>query len=85
MHQSAVHGDAVRGRRPALWQAYLAAGAFLCLVYAVVPPFAGSGPLMNLLGLSPVVAIVVGVLVDALEELADRGELQAAGPRAALA
>ena len=26
-----------------------------------VPPFRGSGPLMNLLGLSPVVAILVGV------------------------
>ena len=26
-----------------------------------MPPFAGSGPVMNLLGLSPVVAIVVGV------------------------
>ena len=41
---------------------YLAVGALAvrCST-SCVPPFAGSGPLMNLLGLSPVVAIVVGV------------------------
>src|SRR3954468_8451548 len=48
-------------RRPALWQAYLLAGALLCALYVWVPPFAGSGPVMNVLGLSPVVAIVVGL------------------------
>jgi diguanylate cyclase (GGDEF)-like protein/PAS domain S-box-containing protein len=48
-------------RRAAVWQAYLAAGAVLCALYAWVPPFAGSGPVMNLLGLSPVIAILVGV------------------------
>jgi diguanylate cyclase (GGDEF)-like protein/PAS domain S-box-containing protein len=48
-------------RRLSIWQAYLAAGALLCALYAWVPPFAGSGPVMNVLGLSPVVAIVVGL------------------------
>jgi diguanylate cyclase (GGDEF)-like protein/PAS domain S-box-containing protein len=47
--------------RPQLWQLYLAAGALLCALYAWVPPFAGSGPVMNLIGLSPVVAIIIGV------------------------
>jgi hypothetical protein len=31
-------------RRLSIWQAYLAAGALLCALYAWVPPFAGSGP-----------------------------------------
>jgi diguanylate cyclase (GGDEF)-like protein/PAS domain S-box-containing protein len=48
-------------RRPALWQSYLLIGALLCALYVWVPPFAGSGPVMNLLGLSPVLAIVVGL------------------------
>jgi len=50
-------------RRVAAWQLYLAAGALLCALYVWVPPFAGSGPVMNLLGLSPVVAIVAGLRV----------------------
>jgi diguanylate cyclase (GGDEF)-like protein/PAS domain S-box-containing protein len=48
-------------RRPALWQAYLGAGALLTALYVFVDPFAGSGPVINLLGLSPVVAILVGL------------------------
>ena len=47
-------------RRIPLWQAYLAIGSLGCLLYALVPPFAGSGPLINALGLSGVVAVVVG-------------------------
>jgi hypothetical protein len=47
-------------RRP-VWQVYLAAGAVLTVLYALVPPFKGSGPVINLLGLSPVIAIVVGM------------------------
>jgi diguanylate cyclase (GGDEF)-like protein/PAS domain S-box-containing protein len=50
-----------RIRAVPLWQVYLAAGALLCALYVWVPPFAGSGPVFNLLGLSPVIAIVVGV------------------------
>src|SRR5689334_24824217 len=48
-------------RRPALWQAYLGVGALLTALYVFVDPFAGSGPVINLLGLSPVIAIVVGM------------------------
>ena len=48
-------------RRPPAWMAYLAFGAVLTVAYVLVPPFRGSGPVMNLLGLSPVVAIFVGV------------------------
>lgn len=50
-----------RSLRPPLWLSYLAVGAAVCGLYAFVPPFAGSGPVMNLLGLSPLVAIVVGL------------------------
>jgi hypothetical protein len=45
------------------WLVYLAAGALLCGLYVFVPPFRGSGPLMNVIGLSPVVAILVGIRV----------------------
>ena len=47
--------------RAAAWQLLLAGGALLCALYVWVPPFKGSGPVMNVLGLSPVVAILVGV------------------------
>ena len=47
--------------RFALWQIYLAVGALLSALYVWVPPFAASGPVFNLLGLSPVVAIVIGI------------------------
>jgi len=43
------------------WAAYLAGAAVLAALYSLVPPFASSGPVFNLLGLSPVVAILVGV------------------------
>ena len=44
-----------------LWQQYLAGGASVCALYVFVPPFAGSGPVMNLIGLSAVIAIALGV------------------------
>src|SRR4051812_42960283 len=50
-----------RIRAVPLWQPYLAVGAAVSALYVWVPPFAGSGPVFNLLGLSPVVAIIVGV------------------------
>ena len=50
-----------RVRAVALWQVYLATGILLCALYVWVPPFAGSGPVFNLLGLSPLVAIIVGL------------------------
>ncbi len=40
---------------------FLAAGALITGLYLFVPPFAGSGPVMNLLGLAPVLAIATGV------------------------
>ena len=53
----------VRARISALplWQVYLVVGALICALYVFVPPFAESGPVFNLLGLSPVIAILVGV------------------------
>jgi diguanylate cyclase (GGDEF)-like protein/PAS domain S-box-containing protein len=36
-------------------------GALLAAAYVLLPPFRGSGPVMNLLGLAPVLAIVAGV------------------------
>src|SRR5919109_1657710 len=48
-------------RAAGAWRLYLAAGALLCALYVWVPPFASSGPVMNVLGLSPVIAIVVGL------------------------
>src|SRR4029453_5661623 len=43
------------------WMLFLAAGAAITALYLFVPPFAGSGPVMNVLGLAPVLAIPVGV------------------------
>ena len=44
------------------WAAYLVFGAVLCALYLCGRRRSkGSGPLMNLIGLSPVVAIVVGI------------------------
>ena len=51
----------VRWRRPSLWQCYLAGGAVVTALYALVPPFKGNGPVINLLGLSGVIAVVVGI------------------------
>jgi diguanylate cyclase (GGDEF)-like protein/PAS domain S-box-containing protein len=48
-------------RAPRLWLGYLALGCVFTALYALVPPFAGNGPLINLLGLSSSLAIVVGV------------------------
>jgi len=43
------------------WIAFLGAGALITTLYLLVPPLKGSGPVMNVLGLSPVVAIAAGV------------------------
>jgi len=40
------------------WSVYLAAGAVLTALYVTTAPFKGSGPVINLLGLSPVLAIL---------------------------
>jgi diguanylate cyclase (GGDEF)-like protein/PAS domain S-box-containing protein len=43
------------------WIGFLAAGALITLLYLFVAPFAGSGPVINVLGLAPVLAIAAGV------------------------
>ena len=48
-------------RRTPLWTAYLLVGAFATAAYLWLPPFKGSGPLMNLIGLTPVLAIAYGI------------------------
>jgi diguanylate cyclase (GGDEF)-like protein/PAS domain S-box-containing protein len=44
-----------------MWSGYLVVTCALMGLYLFVPPFAGNGPLINGLGLSGVVAIVVGI------------------------
>ncbi|MDX6533800.1 MAG: hypothetical protein QOF68_1544 [Gaiellales bacterium] len=57
----------VRSRVPsftqAFWLWYLLAGVALMLLYAGVPPFEGSGPLNNAIGLSSSVAILIGLRI----------------------
>jgi diguanylate cyclase (GGDEF)-like protein/PAS domain S-box-containing protein len=48
-------------RKPHAWEAYLAVGVLVTLLYWAVPPFKGSGPVINGLGLSGVVAVIFGV------------------------
>jgi diguanylate cyclase (GGDEF)-like protein/PAS domain S-box-containing protein len=43
------------------WLAFLAVGAVITALYLFVKPFAGSGPVINVLGLAPVLAIAAGV------------------------
>ena len=43
------------------WIVFLGAGAFITALYLFVKPFAGSGPVINVLGLAPVLAIAAGV------------------------
>jgi len=45
------------------WAAYLVLGTLAAAVYLAPGPLQGSGPLMNLIGLSPVIAIVAGVRI----------------------
>ncbi|HWT95464.1 MAG TPA: hypothetical protein VN238_20880, partial [Solirubrobacteraceae bacterium] len=47
--------------RTRAWQAYLAAGAVLAAVFAIGGPLKSNGILMNLIGLSPVLAILAGI------------------------
>ncbi len=56
-------GHAVRNapRRVKLWQLYLLGGFAGMALYELVPPFAGSGPMDNLIGLSGVIAMIVGI------------------------
>jgi diguanylate cyclase (GGDEF)-like protein/PAS domain S-box-containing protein len=48
-------------RRTPLWAAYLLVGALATAAYLWLPPLKGSGPVMNLIGLTPVAAIAIGI------------------------
>ncbi len=54
---------AAQGRtfRPQPWQALLGAGGVLALLFGFVPPFRGNGLLMNLLGVSALIAVLAGI------------------------
>jgi diguanylate cyclase (GGDEF)-like protein/PAS domain S-box-containing protein len=57
-----MRGLALRGSsRERAWVWYLAGTSALTGLYLFAPPLAGNGPLINALGLSGVVAIVVGI------------------------
>src|SRR5688572_905603 len=43
------------------WILFLAAGVVVLALYLFVPPLAGSAPVMNVLGLAPVLAILFGI------------------------
>src|SRR5439155_3751407 len=47
-----------------LWLGYLVVGALGGLAYYVLPPVAKSGPFFNVLGISSVIAILVGVRLN---------------------
>lgn len=49
------------GLRQQVWLCYLVGASTLTALYLFAPPLAGNGPLINALGLSGVVAIVVGI------------------------
>ena len=53
---------AARLSRRSAWGWYLAAGALVTLLYTMVSPVAGNGRVMNALGLSSSVAIVLGIV-----------------------
>ncbi len=46
-----------------VWIAYLAVGGLLTACYLWLPPLVGSGPIINLLGLSSAVAIAAGIVL----------------------
>ncbi len=48
-------------RRLTPWAGFLIAGVVLCALYLWAPVLKGSGPVFNLLGLAPVLAIVAGI------------------------
>jgi diguanylate cyclase (GGDEF)-like protein/PAS domain S-box-containing protein len=53
----------VLGIRRHLWWIYLTVGSVMCALYVFVPPFQGSGPVINGLGLSAVVAVWAGIRI----------------------
>jgi len=64
-HSGGEHGVmAPGGRRIALWQGYLACGASLTFLYMVVDPFKGDAWLINTIGLTSWIAVVVGIRLN---------------------
>jgi diguanylate cyclase (GGDEF)-like protein/PAS domain S-box-containing protein len=59
-HPSPVHVLRAVARAP-LWLAYLAVTSVTTALYVLLPPFQGSAPLINLLGLSGIVAVAAGI------------------------
>ena len=55
--------DLRRNWRDHVWAWYLGTTGLLTAAYLFFPPLAGNGPLINFLGLSGVVAIVVGIAI----------------------
>ncbi len=53
-------GGAAR-RRPQLWQGYLAFGAIGMFFYLLIPPLQGNPVLLNTIGLSSWIAVIVGI------------------------
>jgi diguanylate cyclase (GGDEF)-like protein/PAS domain S-box-containing protein len=58
-------GEAGEAERPGhqiqLWQGYLAVGAIFTFLYMVVPPFKGNALLINAIGLTAPIAVVMGI------------------------
>ena len=50
--------------RKHVWWAYLIVGAVVCALYLFVAPLKGSGPVINGLGLSGVVAVLAGIQMN---------------------
>jgi diguanylate cyclase (GGDEF)-like protein/PAS domain S-box-containing protein len=53
--------EAGGGRRPRLWQGYLAFGVVGIFLYLLVPPLKGSPVLFNCLGMTSWIAVIVGI------------------------
>jgi len=49
------------GRRPPVWQGYLAFCALAAFLYLLVPPLKGNAAFFNFLGLTSVIAVVTGI------------------------
>ena len=60
---STLATDKMSTRSRHYWWLYLAVGALLCALYVFEPPFKGSGPVINGLGLYGVIGVVAGIRV----------------------
>src|ERR1700761_2450990 len=60
---STLATDKMSTRSRHYWWLYLAVGALLCALYVSAPPFKGSGPVINGLGLYGVIGVVAGIRI----------------------